>query len=133
MLTKFQLLLNQASENQPNKILCSNNCLLFLCILLNSCTYFSATHEKGFILYLTSSHLSFWLILRIYHILWPQLNNMLKKSYRQKLFLFTFSFVCLMLMGYFYYRHIVHCDNMGKVIYSFESYDSLVCALYKSL
>ena len=77
---------------------------------------FTATHEKGFILYLTSSHLSFLIILRIYHVIWPFLNEEQRWSYYKKLFIFVFSIVCLGLMGYFYYRHIRHCDSFGKYI-----------------
>ena len=76
--------------------------------------FLSATHEKGFILYLTSSHTSFLIVLKIYHIIWPVLDCPQRNSYRKKLFTFVFSFICLVLMGYFYYRHIVHCDSLGK-------------------
>ena len=86
----------------------------------------SATHEKGFILYLSSSHMSFLLILKIYHLIWPFLNTEQRWSYYKKLFIFVFSITCLALMAYFYYRHIIHCDSMGMYILKnlFVQYDS---------
>jgi len=80
------------------------------------------THEKGFILYLTSSHLSFLIILRIYHIVWPFLNEEQRWSYYKKLFIFVFSLVCISLMGYFYFRHIIHCDSFAFSIFAFAEY-----------
>lgn len=80
------------------------------------------THEKGFILYLASSHLSFLLVLKIYHVIWPQLDSQQRCSYYKKLFIFLFSFTCLFLMAYFYYRHIIHCDSMAFSIFAFVEY-----------
>lgn len=80
------------------------------------------THEKGFLLYLTSSHLSFLIILRIYHMIWPFLNEGQRWSYYKKLFIFVFSLVCMTSMGYFYYRHIKHCDNFAFSIFAFAEY-----------
>lgn len=79
----------------------------------------TATHEKGFILYLTSSHVSFLIVLKVYHLIWPHLNSGQRMSYYKKVFIFAFSIVCITLMGYFYYRHIIHCDSMGKKILQF--------------
>ena len=75
---------------------------------------FTATHEKGFILYLGASHMSFLLIIKINHELWSYLNAEQKFSVYKKVAIFVFSFVSLALMAYFYYRHIVHCDNLGN-------------------
>jgi len=80
------------------------------------------THEKGFLLYLTSSHLSFLIILRIYHMIWPFLNEGQRWSYYKKLFIFVFSLVCMTSMGYFYYRHIKHCDSFAFSIFAFAEY-----------
>ena len=89
------------------------------CILITFCLHLlTATHEKGFILYLTSSHVSFLIVLKVYHLIWPHLNSGQRLSYYKKVFIFAFSIVCITLMGYFYYRHIVHCDSMGKKMLS---------------
>ena len=65
-------------------------------------------------MYLSSSHLSFLLILKVYHMIWPFLNTEQRWSYYKKLAIFVFSLACIILMAYFYYRHIIHCDSMGK-------------------
>ena len=83
------------------------NLIIFLIIV-------TAIHQKGFILYILSSHLSFLLILKIYHVIWPHLNDLQKCSYRNKLFLFILSLTCMSLMAYYYYRHFIHCDPLGK-------------------
>jgi len=68
------------------------------------------THQKGFILYLGSSHLSFFLTLKIYDVIWPLLNEHQMCSYRRKVALFLASFTFLFIMVYYYYRHFIHCD-----------------------
>jgi len=80
------------------------------------------THEKGFLLYLTSSHFSFLIILRVYHMIWPYLNEEQRWSYYKKLFIFVFSLLCMTSMGYFYYRHIKHCDSFAFSIFAFAEY-----------
>jgi len=80
------------------------------------------THEKGFILYLTSSHVSFLIVLKVYHLIWPHLNSGQRMSYYKKVFIFAFSIVCITLMGYFYYRHIIHCDSMAFSTFAFAEY-----------
>ena len=75
----------------------------------------SAIHEKGFLLYLSSSHASFLLILVVYGLLWSELGERQRSSFRRKAASFVFSTSCLALMAYFYYRHIVHCDKLGKL------------------
>jgi len=80
-------------------------------------------HQKGFIFYICSSHLSFLLILKIYHVIWPALNDLQKCSYRNKLGLLILSLTCMFIMAYYYYRHFIHCDPFGKFIYqSFHLY-----------
>ena len=74
----------------------------------------SAIHEKGFLLYLSSSHASFLLILVVYGLLWSELGERQRSSFRRKAASFVFSTSCLALMAYFYYRHIVHCDKLGN-------------------
>ena len=76
--------------------------------------FLTATHEKGFILYLGSSHISFLVILKVYHVIWPFLNPEQRSSYYKKLLIFLFSLASIVLMAYFYYRHIIHCDSMGR-------------------
>ena len=73
-----------------------------------------AIHEKGFLLYLSSSHLSFLLLLLLYRELWPFLDEDQRRSFYHKAAAFVFSTACLGLMAYFYYRHIIHCDLMGE-------------------
>ena len=74
----------------------------------------AATHQKGFILYLGSSHLTFFLTLKIYDVIWPLLNEQQMWSYRRKVAIFFFSVASLLIMVYFYYRHFIHCDAFGK-------------------
>ena len=78
--------------------------------------YFAATHQKGFIVYLVASHLSYFLTLRIYDIIWPLLDENLMWSYRRKVAIFAASFAFLFVMVYYYYRHFIHCDQFGKKI-----------------
>ena len=78
--------------------------------------YFAATHQKGFIIYLGSSHLSYFLTLRIYDVIWPLLNENLIWSYRRKVAIFLASFAFLFIMVYYYYRHFIHCDQFGKLV-----------------
>lgn len=85
-------------------------CYCYLMVL----SFFTATHEKGFILYLSSSHVLFLLVLTIYYLVWPHLNAGQQKSYYKKLYIFLFSTFSLFLMAYFYYRHIRHCDALGE-------------------
>ena len=88
---------------------------------------FPAIHEKGFMLYLSSSHLLFLVILAIYWQVWDCLTDLQKRSYYHKLYIFLFSTVSIALMAYFYYRHIKHCDNLGKV--SFQAWKLSVKSL----
>jgi len=71
------------------------------------------THQKGFIIYLGSSHLSYFLTLRIYDVIWPLLNENLIWSYRRKVAIFLASFAFLFIMVYYYYRHFIHCDQFA--------------------
>ena len=71
-------------------------------------------------LYLSSSHLLFLVILAIYWQVWDCLTDLQKRSYYHKLYIFLFSTVSIALMAYFYYRHIKHCDNLGKGVVSFQ-------------
>eukprot|EP00094_Tigriopus_californicus_P006057 TCALIF_05833-PA protein Name:"Similar to CG7990 Post-GPI attachment to proteins factor 2-like (Drosophila melanogaster)" AED:0.06 eAED:0.06 QI:0/0.75/0.8/1/0.75/0.8/5/515/362 len=80
------------------------------------------THEKGFILYLSSSHVLFLLVLTIYYLVWPHLNAGQQRSYYKKLYIFLFSTFSLFLMAYFYYRHIRHCDALAFSIFAFVEY-----------
>ena len=65
-------------------------------------------------MYLSSSHVSFLLILVVYRLLWSDLGERQRSSFRRKAASFVFSTSCLVLMAYFYYRHIVHCDTLGN-------------------
>ena len=90
-----------------------------------------AIHQKGFIFYILSSHVSFLLILKIYHVIWPFLSDLQKCSYRNKLCLFILSLTCMSLMAYFYYRHFIHCDPFGKLQLSkFRSLTSKCYIMY---
>mgnify|MGYP006975654011 CR=1 FL=1 len=103
----------------------SNNIILFFSISI------LATHQKGFIFYILSSHVSFLLILKIYHVIWPFLSDLQKCSYRNKLFLFILSLTCMSLMAYFYYRHFIHCDPFGKLqLFKFRSLTSKCYIMY---
>ena len=95
----------QSKSNKINNI--SNRIIPF---------WITAIHQKGFIFYICSSHLSFLLILKIYHVIWPALNDLQKCSYRNKCGLLILSLTCMFIMAYFYYRHFIHCDPFGKFI-----------------
>lgn len=79
-------------------------------------------HEKGFLLYLASSHMLFLVVLAIYRQVWEHLTDRQKKSFYSKLYIFLFSTTSIALMAYFYYRHIKHCDNLAFSIFAFIEY-----------
>merc|ERR1719232_1540671 len=55
-------------------------------------------------------------------MIWPFLNEGQRKSYYKKLFTFLISLGGITLMGYFYYRHIRHCDLMAFSIFALAEY-----------
>lgn len=127
-LKSFDKALPPDSESVLNKLL--KGCYyLQICEIIGLCGIsfihnreHYPTHEKGFILYLSASHVSFLLILKVYHIIWPFLNSEQRWSYYKKVFIFVFSLACIALMAYFYYRHVFHCDNMAFSIFAFAEY-----------